>query len=231
MRIVFDNYTHDDNCKSLWGFSLYLEEYKLLFDTGSNGRVLLQNLKHMKIDVKEIEYIFLSHHHWDHMGGIDSIIELNSDITVFVPESISNSFIKDLKTLTNKVVVCKASQKLFDNVYTTGVLGKEIGEQSLIIDGATPTLVTGCSHYGIESIVAKAKKIISKDIQLAIGGFHLKDKLENQIIKIVYKLQDLGVKQVVPTHCIGDLGIKTFKRYFKDAYISGGVGKNITIQL
>ena len=162
---------------------------------------------------------------------MDSVIELNSNITIFVPISLSNNIIKDLKTLTKDVIVIgEKPKKLFDNVHTTGQLGKEIGEQSLIVDSDTPTLVTGCSHYGITNIITKAKKIIGKDIELVVGGFHLKKSQENQIIKIVQKIQNLGVKKVIPTHCVGDLGIKTFKRYFQDGYIEGGVGKNIDIK-
>ena len=58
MKILFDNYKVCDECQSLWGFSAYLEEYKLLFDTGSNGRVLLKNMRHLNIDVNEIEYLY-----------------------------------------------------------------------------------------------------------------------------------------------------------------------------
>ncbi|MFT7004322.1 MAG: 7,8-dihydropterin-6-yl-methyl-4-(beta-D-ribofuranosyl)aminobenzene 5'-phosphate synthase [Sulfurimonas sp.] len=32
---------------------------------------------------------FITHSHWDHIGWIDSILELNPDITLFVPSSIS----------------------------------------------------------------------------------------------------------------------------------------------
>jgi len=31
---------------------------KILFDTGSNGRVLLKNMQHLNVDVMEIEYLF-----------------------------------------------------------------------------------------------------------------------------------------------------------------------------
>ena len=79
MIILFDNYNNHTACQSLWGFSAYFEEYKLLFDTGSNGRVLLKNMQELGVDVKEIKYMFITHSHWDHIGGIDSILELNPE--------------------------------------------------------------------------------------------------------------------------------------------------------
>jgi len=51
MQILFDNYKMCDSCQSLWGFSAYLQEYKFLFDTGSNGRVLLKNMQTLGVDV------------------------------------------------------------------------------------------------------------------------------------------------------------------------------------
>ncbi len=229
MQIIFDNYNYGSACKSLWGFSAYLEEYKLLFDTGSNGRVLLQNIDELNIDIQEIKYMFLTHSHWDHIGGIDSILELNNDITIFAPSTLSKHLIADLKSLTKEVIVCgKEPQKLLDGVYTTGLLGTKMPEQSLVIDDDEPKVITGCGHFGIGKIVSSAKEVINKDILFAIGGFHLLDKKEGDILRSIIDLKDLGVKKVLPTHCTGDLAIKLYEQHFKENYIQGGVGKIIT---
>ncbi|UCN01319.1 MBL fold metallo-hydrolase [Sulfurimonas sp. SWIR-19] len=66
MQILFDNYKVCDTCRSLWGFSAYFKEYKLLLDTGSNGRILLQNMKELGVDAQELEYVFITHSHWDY---------------------------------------------------------------------------------------------------------------------------------------------------------------------
>ena len=137
MQIVFDNYNYSHpELKSLWGLSAYLEAYRLLFDTGSNGRVLLNNMKALDIDPEEVDYLFISHSHWDHIGGLDSLLELNPDLTLFVPESLSKHLIKDLRLLAKEVIVITDKpQRLFENLYSTGILGEEVPEQSLIIDG------------------------------------------------------------------------------------------------
>jgi len=230
MKILFDNYQSNSSCISLWGFSAYLKRYKLLFDTGSNGRVLLQNIKTLNIDIFDIKYIFITHNHWDHIGGIDSILEINNNITLIVPASLSKYLIKDLKTLTKKVIVCtKKAERLFDNVYTTGLLGDATPEQSLIIDDNYPKVITGCGHYGIENIVNISKSVIGKNIKFTIGGFHLINKDKNEILESIVNLDKLGVEKVLPTHCSGDLAIELYKNHFKDNYISGGVGKVLNL--
>ncbi len=216
MKILFDNYTVCEVCQSLWGFSAYFEEYKLLLDTGSNGRVLLQNMQKMGVNVQEIDYIFITHSHWDHIGGLDSIIEINPNVTLYLPASLSKHLINDLQTLVKSVVVCgNKPEKLFGNLYTTGILGKEIPEQSLILDTLTPTVVTGCGHFGIENITKVARKVIEKDIECVMGGFHLLRSDNETILQTIDTLKKIGVKCAKPTHCTGDKAIDIFQKNFK----------------
>jgi len=231
MTIVFDNYNYSyPELKSLWGFSAYFEKYHLLFDTGSNGRTLLKNMKALNIDVKEIKYLFISHAHWDHIGGLDSVLELNPHITLFVPASLSKHLIKNLHTLVKEVIVITDKpQRLFGNLYTTGVLGEDTPEQSLIIDGKKPIVVTGCGHYGITNIVNTASRIIGKTIHMAVGGFHLMYSQEKEIADTISSLRKSGVEFVCPTHCTGDQAIMMFAQSFGDQYIQGGIGAKIEI--
>jgi len=215
-QIVFDNRFISNECHSLWGFSAYLKEYKLLLDTGSNGRVLLKNMQVLGVDVEEIEYMFITHSHWDHIGGLDSIVELNPNITLFVPSSLSKHLLKDLKSMVKNIVICtQKPMRLFDNLYTTGLLGKEMPEQSLIIDYTTPTVITGCGHFGIENITQVAKDFLQKDIVNVEGGFHLLQSDEEGILETVHHLKKMGVKYADATHCSGDKAVEIFKREFE----------------
>lgn len=228
MIILFDNYNSVSTCQSLWGFSAYFEEYKLLFDTGSNGRVLLKNMSELGVDVKEVEYLFITHSHWDHIGGIDSILELNPNITLFIPSSLSKHLIKDLKSLAKEVVICtKKPQKLFAKLYTTGLLGEEMPEQSLIVDEDETRVITGCGHFGVQNIVKVACEVIGKKIDFAIGGFHLLRSSEDEILDSIEGLKELGVSRVLPTHCTGDKAINIYKNSFGENCIQGGIGTKI----
>ncbi len=135
MKIIYDNNKNCSTSRAPWGFSIYMDEYKLLFDTGGNGRILLENMKKEGVDINEIKYLFITHEHWDHIGGIDSILELNKDLILFVPSSFSDHFIDDLKSMCKSIIMCDEKPKrLFNNIYTTGILGEEIPEQALITD-------------------------------------------------------------------------------------------------
>jgi 7,8-dihydropterin-6-yl-methyl-4-(beta-D-ribofuranosyl)aminobenzene 5'-phosphate synthase len=215
MQIVFDNYKVCEDCRSLWGFSAYFTEYKLLLDTGSNGRVLLQNMNKKGIDIEEIEYLFITHSHWDHIGGIDSIVELNPNITLFAPASLSKHLLRDLRSMVKELVICtKKPMRLFDNLYTTGLLGSEMPEQALIIDAKRAEVVTGCGHYGIDNIVRSAKEVVQKDIEKVSGGFHLLYSDKEKIVEVIENLRFMGVREALPTHCSGDEAIALFREAF-----------------
>jgi len=220
MQIVFDNENICDDCKSLWGFSAYFKDYKLLFDTGSNGRVLLKNMEILGVDVAEIKYLFITHSHWDHIGGIDSIIELNPNIILFIPSSLSKYLIKDLKSMVKEVVICDDKpMKLFNNCYTTGILGSEMPEQSIIFDNKDKTtLVTGCGHFGIENITKVAKDFLRKNIDCVMGGFHLVKSDDEKIYNTITELKNMGVTCAKPTHCSGKRAIELFNQEIFSIY-------------
>jgi len=215
MKIVFDNCINGDCHASLWGFSAYFTQYALLFDTGSNGRRLLQNLAAADIDIAQIKYLFITHDHWDHIGGIDSILEMNDRLTIYAPSTLSKNHIRDLKSLTKEVIVVgEKEMHLFGNLYSTGMLGNKDPEHSLIIADVDPMLITGCGHYGVSSIVQKAEEVIGREIREIVGGFHLLEKDTESILQEIDKLKSLGVTQAQPTHCSGALAMRLFAEAF-----------------
>ena len=226
MTIVFDNHTPGDNCGSLWGFSAALPEYGMLFDTGSNGRLLLKNLQQEGIDPRTLDHLFITHDHWDHIGGIDSFLEINPDVTVYAPFTLSRNHLRDLRTLAREVIVINRNEPrhLYGDLYTTGMLGGSVPEHSLIIDGKTPTVLTGCGHYGVAKIVEKAVEVISHPVRRAAGGFHLLDEDEAAIRREIEALRRLGVEEVIPTHCTGDLATRLFAEAFGKGFREGGIG-------
>ena len=55
-----------------WGFSAMIEAdgQRILFDTGSREKTVIQNAKELKINLDNVDNVFLSHNHKDHTGGL-----------------------------------------------------------------------------------------------------------------------------------------------------------------
>ena len=73
ISVLTDNNTErDSHLIAEHGLSLYIEcdGVKLLFDTGDTD-VYLKNAAKMGIDLQSIDIVTLSHHHYDHVGGLE----------------------------------------------------------------------------------------------------------------------------------------------------------------
>ena len=59
------------------GFSALVEHknMRVLVDTGVDGEVLLRNMNALEINPKKIDYLFLTHGHYDHTGGLKALLE------------------------------------------------------------------------------------------------------------------------------------------------------------
>ena len=72
MRIsILTNDEANKNFKSEHGLSIYIKhsKYNILFDLGYTN-VFLTNANKLNLDLKQTEYIIISHGHYDHSGGL-----------------------------------------------------------------------------------------------------------------------------------------------------------------
>lgn len=189
IKILYDNKSKG-SLVSDWGFSALIEgEEKILFDTGAEGDILTSNMEKMSINSSEIDKIALSHEHHDHTGGIFSILE--SSMKVYVPTTFSREIKKKIEEKA-KIEEISGEQQISEGIYTTGVLGEAIKEQSLMIKGEKGDeyfLMTGCAHPNLGAILKEASQ--HGDIFGVIGGFHG--------FKDFDALKNISV--IVPCHC------------------------------
>ncbi len=229
---LYDNYQHDPDLKTGWGFSCLVKvgDKNILFDTGADSPTLLDNMKKLKIDPKDINMIVLSHIHGDHTGGLRGILKMNSDLTVYLPKSSPNDFKKGVESYKAKVVEVGDPILITESVSSTGELGTWIKEQSLIVKTKEGlAVITGCAHPGIVEILEEVKKLTGEDIYLVLGGFHLGGESDSKLKEIIKSFRELGVKKAAPCHCSGDRTRELFKEEYKEDFISNGVGKVIEI--
>jgi len=233
LKIVYDNNIFNPELKTAWGFACYIDtgEVKILFDTGGDPKILLANMDRLGIAIGEIQTIVLSHIHGDHVGGLPAILRENSRVNVYVPASFPDDFKSTVKAYGANLIEVHGALKISEGVMTTGELGSGIKEQSLIVNSERGlVVVTGCAHPGIANIVQTAIQLTNMDVYLVVGGFHLSGATRKEILSVVERLRSLGVTNIAPCHCSGDLARRIFKDSFGDGYVNAGTGTIIHIQ-
>ena len=67
-----------------------------LFDTGESGLVV-RNARALGVDLGSLDWIALSHGHYDHTGGLRAVLAQAGDVTVHAhPEALGEKLVRDL---------------------------------------------------------------------------------------------------------------------------------------
>lgn len=233
ITVVYDNVSYDSTLTSEWGFGCVIQTEKdtVLFDTGGNGKVLLDNMAKLNIDPHSIQSVVISHNHWDHQGGLKDFLNINSEVTVFIPNSSPAELEYEITSKGAKAVRVDGFTQINETMFSAGELKGIIPEQSLVVQSPKGlVIVTGCAHPGIVRIIEHVKPLFPYEpIYLAMGGFHLKSETTQNIEQIVKALQHYGIQKIAPSHCTGEEAILIFKNRFGEDFIDSGVGRRIVI--
>ena len=92
--VLVDNRTNNPTFETEHGLSILLETERLsiLLDTGASD-LLIRNAERLGKDLSRVDYVFISHGHSDHAGGLKHFMEINKKAKVIVsPDSISGKF-------------------------------------------------------------------------------------------------------------------------------------------
>jgi len=216
ITICYDNTTSDKDLIPDWGFScsVEFEGRKILFDTGGNGRILLENLARLGIDPASFDDIFISHPDFDHIGGLSHILNLNHRAVLHNPVSFRGVRYR------NSVKYYEGAARIYRKVFTTGELGQR--EQSLVLSTEQGLVVIiGCGHPGLGLILDTVLNLVRSlaepeeygSIGAVVGGLH--GFAEFEILETVSK--------VCPTHCTkhsAEIQVR-----YPEKFIPGGVGR------
>jgi 7,8-dihydropterin-6-yl-methyl-4-(beta-D-ribofuranosyl)aminobenzene 5'-phosphate synthase len=232
ITVVHDNNPCVDSLKTAWGFSAFVTgtERTILFDTGSDGALLLENMAKLQIDPARVNLVVLSHIHGDHTGGLTGLLKENPRVQVFLPGSFPAKFKAAVQDHGATIVEVTEPQEICKDVYTTGVLGRRIKEQALILrTGRGLVVLTGCAHPGIVRIVKEVRRLHAGGILLLIGGFHLEWVTRGMVRSIIAAFRSYGIRYVAPTHCSGDKARQLFQESYGPGYVEAGAGKTIPL--
>ena len=199
VTILSDNRTKDpERFQTEHGLAALYEtgDYTLLLDTGASD-LLIRNARELDIDLGDVDVVFLSHGHSDHIGGLEAFLNHNYVARIIVsPDAINSEFFSQRSHLHSiatpwpedarpgRTQFITQSQKLLartnksfeegGGIYVIADIDDQYRpddfrhELALYADGL---LYTGCAHNGLENIL----EACPWPIHTVIGGFHLLD--------------------------------------------------------
>jgi 7,8-dihydropterin-6-yl-methyl-4-(beta-D-ribofuranosyl)aminobenzene 5'-phosphate synthase len=235
LQVVCDNRPHDERLRLCWGFSCLVGK-SVLFDTGEMGEILRHNMEQLHLTPQQISTVIISHDHYDHTGGLDTLLEQNPKIKVHALSPFFQRFHQMVERHGKDVLVEEDQpHEVESNVYTTGLIGgsyggRGIAEQSLVIK--TPSgmvVITGCAHPGIIKIVDRVRDRFGDPLRVVMGGFHLMQDSPDAVDLVIQEFLDRQVQRVAPTHCTGEDAIEAFSRSYGEKCLDIGAGSSVTI--
>ena len=207
--IVYDNNKSLSRLNTGWGLSCLLND-NILFDTGDNGRALLENLDILGIDPEKIQKVFISHDHWDHWGGLWDFLEKYRHPEVHYSEGFSEDFKKRISEYKVKTVVRNDIYELAPDIIVSRDFkftykNEKMTERVLVCLGKRAVILSGCAHPGILNIADQMQnEFPDLDIGGIAGGFHLESASNEDVISFFKEAGSRFTYKFIPLHCSGN---------------------------
>ena len=236
IRVLFDNVAGDPRLTPSWGYAAWVQcaGGDLLFDTGGDGKVLLENLRAAGRDPGGVTELALSHADWDHTGGLEALLDAGARPRLHLAPELLPS----LKEQFGGRFAWRPLQpgdEIIPGVFSTGAMVGEHDEkrrieQALILDeGDGIAVLTGCAHPGISAICRRALELRGGPLRLAMGGFHLLHHESEAVLALIAELRELGLEKAAPSHCSGEEAMKLFEREMGGDFVAAGLGATVDI--
>ncbi|MBL8019411.1 MAG: MBL fold metallo-hydrolase [Leptospirales bacterium] len=167
-------------------YLIQTDNQTILFDVGHNSRAedpspLIKNMERLGIRISDIDTIFISHLHFDHVGGKKwekqntfSLANKQMDLSgknVFTPVPLT------YPGLSPRAI--SQPTELFPGIVSLGPIARQlfmgrIDEQALAINVANKGIVlfSGCGHQTLPRILQRARESIGENIYGVVGDLH-----------------------------------------------------------
>jgi len=153
-------------------FCIETEQGKVLFDTGQSD-AFLQNAKQLRIDLDNLNYVVLSHGHYDHSGGFRALSEVASDFELVVGKGF----------FTEKYAAINGGYEFLGNNFTRDFLVERNIPYSEI-DTAVRELMPGVSVLG-QFPRNHRDEIINPRFKLKQGEEFVPDDFTDEVLVVV----------------------------------------------
>jgi 7,8-dihydropterin-6-yl-methyl-4-(beta-D-ribofuranosyl)aminobenzene 5'-phosphate synthase len=166
---------------------------RILFDVGRNVRrehpsPLLRNMELLGISPTDLDAIFISHNHLDHVGGVEQSQRRTFSVSAGAADSVDRIALTGVPAYvptplthpTATVEVVTEPRKLADGLASTGPITRAIwlmgpiAEQSLLVnvEGKGLVMIVGCGHPQLARLIARAEAVTGVPLWGAVGGLH-----------------------------------------------------------
>lgn len=227
--MVFDGETAHPHCQVGWGFSCYMREARLLFDTGEDPYKLGNNLQVLGIPASDIHHVVFSHGHFDHVRGVMAL--KNAAPRILVPPGLLDpAFHKALLEKGFVVSAGNGSGPILPGIFRITVAQGGMMEQALIVRGKQGwCILFGCAHWGVDHWIQTVRSRCEGPIDLVMGGYHLLDARPGRIQDAIDGFLSMGVQRVAPCHCAGPKARRLFREAFGEGYLDLKVGEAVEV--
>ncbi len=88
VTVLYDAFGQRADLRKDWGYAALVEVRgkRILFDTGNDAATLAHNAKAAGIDLRQLDFVVMSHRHGDHMGGLAHVLRVNPSVTIYAPK-------------------------------------------------------------------------------------------------------------------------------------------------
>lgn len=208
--VLSDNRSCDGSLETEHGLSVLLEteRYRILLDTGASD-VLIRNAMRLDIDLSTVDYVFVSHGHSDHAGGLRHFMNINDKAKIIVsPDAVSGKFFSKrqyLHSITtewpkggeDRILHIKWSQQVADGLYVMARIPHAHpmpkGNRHLFVQTAEGSYVNDDFRHELalytdgllftgcaHSGLENILAACPYSIKVVVGGFHLLDDHETE---------------------------------------------------
>jgi 7,8-dihydropterin-6-yl-methyl-4-(beta-D-ribofuranosyl)aminobenzene 5'-phosphate synthase len=94
VTILYDAFGKPSSLQKDWGFAALIEYggKRILFDTGNNADTFAHNVKALRIDLKRLDFVVISHRHGDHTSGLNYLLTVNPGVRIYVSKETYGVF-------------------------------------------------------------------------------------------------------------------------------------------
>lgn len=217
--MVIASHSHNDHTGGLPAFFLKNKKARLYISKFANKALYFRLFAGVKEDVSTPLEVFSKYS--ERQILVEGFLKIDDNIAL-----VSGFKRKFAIPSTNRRLLLRENNRYVEDSFAheVAVVIKEAGQL---------TIISGCSHNGIDNIIAEVKKYFpDNQIKAVIGGFHLMSFiLPKYLGESRRKVRELGkrllndhIEKTYTCHCSGDRGYKILKSVMGDKiqYIQTG---------